>query len=131
MEENSDYGYLLVNVTAVRQTFPIKNAVVKIASSKLPQDVMGTYITDSSGKTERIRLETPRKSLSLTAGSTSLPYADYNISVTADGYAPQYNLNVPVFSGVTSLQTVDLLPLSADNMSEEPRVIDEGREYDL
>ncbi|MBO5270391.1 MAG: hypothetical protein J6B77_06370, partial [Clostridia bacterium] len=41
-----------------------------------------------------------------------LPYALYDIEVTEEGYESHAYQNVPIFDTVTSLQTVELIPLS-------------------
>jgi hypothetical protein len=50
------------------------------------------------------------------------PYATYTIEVYATGYYPYEATNVPIFAGVTSLQSAPLIPLSAyDSIDIYPR----------
>ena len=48
-----------------------------------------------------------------------------------DGFTKTYNYNIAVFDGVTSLQTVELIPESTDPDKNQPIVIDEYEEYNL
>ena len=46
----------------------------------------------------------------------------YNIRITADGYYESERVNIPIFQGVTSIQTVEMIPLSefSDPYSASP-----------
>ena len=67
--------------------------------------------TDMSGKTERLELPAPSRELSESPGNIK-PYATYTISAEKDGYYPVTNTGVPVFSGITSIQPIEMLPLA-------------------
>lgn len=116
MDENlMGRGMLAVRVTAGLGTLPIEGAVVHIkpySDTSNEGDVLFTLRTDSSGLTDRIMLQTPLRELSLSPGADILPYAEYNITVFKDGYRTSENIGVPVFDGIESVQTVNLLPLT-------------------
>ena len=61
------------------------------------------------------------RELSLTPEDKN-PYTTYNISVNAEGYYESERVNVPLFQGITSLQIIDLIPLSefSDPYSQTP-----------
>lgn len=122
-------GGIIVNVTTARGLYPVIGAVVTIFSSDT--QVIDSDKSDESGKTKLFILPTPSKALSESAGESERPYAVYNISVEADGYVKQEFMNVPVFSGVTSLQNADLLSVAAAGDNTDTRVFDEGRNYEL
>lgn len=131
-EPNESMGELTVNVTTLRGLYPVPGAVVTVSSEQDgEQRILHTAVTDESGQTPVFRLPTPAKALSESAGRSEQPYAEYHISVKADGYVEQINRNVPVFSGVKSVQTADLILLSAAGEDTEPRVYDESDSYDL
>ena len=57
------------------------------------------------------------------------PYATYNIEVEKDGFFHQSFTNVPLFAGTTSIQPVNLYPLTeyaGDAQDPNPRNTDES-----
>lgn len=124
-------GALLVNVTTLRGTFPIEGAVVTVFTGDYEEErEIAKFVTDNSGRTEKIILDAKNKILSETAGN-GIPYTTYNIYTAADGFVGQYNMNIPVFSGVTSLQNVDLILKSAAGDNTTPRVVEETPKFTL
>ncbi len=119
--QNESIGFLIVNVKTANGALPVENATVTIyASSPLDEggaptllrsDVVYTLKTDRNGKTEKVALGTKNKELSLSPDNP-IPYDSYNITVNADGYYDSSYLGVPIFQGVTSIQGVNLIPLS-------------------
>ena len=124
-------GALLVNVTTLRGTFPIEGAVVTVFTGEYKEgEEIAKFVTDNSGRTEEIMLDAKNKILSETAGN-GIPYTTYNIYTAADGFVGQYNMNIPIFSGVTSLQNVDLILESAAGDNTAPRVVEETPKFTL
>lgn len=126
-------GGLTVNVTTLRRLYPVKGAVVTVFTGKgEAQTVIETDITDESGKSGVFNLKAPVKSESQQAESDGvIPYASYNVSVRSDGYVEQIAMNVPVFSGVISVQGIDLTPVSAAGGHTAPQIIEGGNDYNL
>ncbi len=126
-------GGLQVNVTTLRRLYPVKNALITVFTGEMGNmTVVETDITDESGKTGVFNLKTPPKDESQQAENGGvLPYAIYNVSVRSDGYVEQIAMNVPVFSGVISVQSIDLLPVTAAGQNTTPQIIQEGNNYDL
>lgn len=130
--ENTGRGGLQVIVTTIKGLYPLKGATVTIFKGPYEQmQVIDRALTDESGKTKVFNLEAPPKSLSESAGSQVRPYANYNISISADGFLEQVNMNVPVFDGVVSLQNADLILNSAAGKDGKPRFFDETEDYNL
>ena len=111
-EEMEDRGYLQVRVSTENQAIPIENANVTVTHT-IDENVYldRTMITDEDGLTPIIPLYTKNRDLSLTPGNTK-PYTSYTIAVTADGYYPERFVDVPIYGGVTSVQSVNLIPLA-------------------
>lgn len=125
-------GGLTVRVTTLKGLYPVPDAKVTIfLGSGDDRTVLDTSTTDESGKTPVFRLETPSKALSESAGALELPYANYNIAVSADGFVENISLNVPVFPDVVSVQTVDLMQTAASGGNMAPQITDEGQKYEL
>lgn len=126
-------GGIVVNVTTLRGLYPVKNALVTVfTGSGDGTTVIETDVTDESGKSGVFNLKTPPAYESQQAENGGvIPYASYNISVRSDGYVEQIAMNVPVFSGVISVQGIDLIPIAAAGGHTNPQIINEGNNYDL
>ncbi len=105
-------GYLIVEAKTAEGALPIANAVVTIEGAQGIGTIKITQETDRSGKTERIALPTVSGSLSQSYENRQ-PFSIYDIYVTAEGFYPFRAQNVPIFSGVTTLQPAALIGLSA------------------
>ena len=125
---NSDtIGFLTVKVTTANGAIPIENAAVHISGYDPKDegtdtgDAIYSLRTDLSGRTDTVALNTKDAVLSNTPGNIT-PFSTYNITVTADGYYESEKINVPIFQGITSIQNVELIPLSefADPYSATP-----------
>ncbi|MBE6732872.1 MAG: hypothetical protein E7561_02615 [Ruminococcaceae bacterium] len=128
---SSNNGSLIVNVTTLRGLYPVRNALVSVFTGEYENKTeVDRSVTDQSGKSKIFSLTAPERDLSLSAGSTEPVYTNYGIEVTADGYAKEINLNLPIFSGVTSLQNVDMTLLSAQNGNGE-NMNDQSENYNL
>ncbi len=119
---NTDTGYLVVAVTSARGNFPIEGARVRVYSTE-GEDIqlLYTLITDESGRTEKIELPAPPFSASQAPDTGVVPYAQYNIDTDYDGYFTVQNINAPVYSGVTSIQNVALIPTTDIRPNEDTR----------
>lgn len=126
----SGEGKLIVNVTTVRGLYPVKNALISVFKGTVDNmELIAKENTDESGKTPIIRLPAPPSVLTESPENTVRPYAFYNILTEADGFISNINYNAAVFDGVTSLQNVDMIPLSKEN--NKPIITDEFQEYTL
>ena len=105
-------GGLVVAVTHSKRTYPVESAVVTLFDKY--GKLVTTAVTDQSGKTPRIELTTPSADLSQTPQSTpSLTASYYTVKIDAPLFLKEIINNVPVYSGITSLQSVDLTFRSA------------------
>lgn len=122
MDREQNIGYLIVNVSTARGAIPLENASVTISDSEAEGNPIVTVVsTDNSGKTPRIALAAPNRSISMQPG-TEKPYATYLVEIEKQGYYPVSNNGVPIFSGITSIQPVEMIPLSeSDSGSIYPR----------
>ena len=125
-------GALRVRVTSVRGLYPVGRARVTVFTGSADNmTVVAQGITDQSGASPVFSLPAPSASLSDSPDPASRPYALYNILTTADGFRETYNYNAVVFDGITSLQTVDLIPLSENPDLNSPIILDEYEQYPL
>ncbi len=135
----TEWGYLIVGTYTARGAVPVKDSIVTVffgeASSTSPEAVL---ITNESGKTAKLSLPAPPKSLSLSPkeGQTPpLPYGVYNISIYHEGFQPVYDIGVKIFSGVTAIQSTDLIPEVSvsppENYIDNTEYIDQSGGYVL
>ncbi len=112
MTNNTNYGYLGVTVTTALDAIPIKGATVAVSRFEDGVDVPFKILTtNEDGKTDIVLLPTPPKENSLTPNPIGPSYSVYNVRVDKEGYYTQNSLNVPIFTGITSIQPMRLIPL--------------------
>lgn len=107
MEEN---GYITVNVRTAGGALPVENAVVTVKDSG--GAILAVFFTDRDGKTPRLKVLAPPRANSESPGAASPPFFNYNIDTDKEGFVSVRNVDVPVYPGITSVQTVDLIPIS-------------------
>lgn len=111
--QNTDFsgtGYLKVRVYSASGAFPVEGAAVLVYDSD--GDLTSSLRTDSSGLTETIPLPAPPASLSQTPDTAALPYTVYTVTASKDGFGLVEDFSVPVFDSITSIQGVNMIPLS-------------------
>ena len=108
-------GYLIVHVTTARGAIPLEGAQVTVrdASEDFREnrgDAIAVLISGRDGNTERIALPAPPAKDSLSPGA-SAPFETYNLEVHLEGYRGQIYYALPIFTGITAIQPVDMIPL--------------------
>ena len=133
-DQSRGYGYMIVRVTTARGAIPIEGAVVTVHNYD-PEfesgrgDIISVYTTNSSGLTQRFALAAPPGELSTSPGNGK-SYESYNLSVTKPGYYQQFYSGVPIFEGITAIQSADMIPLpdngQTDNFTVEDNIFFEN-----
>lgn len=118
-------GYLVVHVTTARGAIPIEGAAVSIRtggdSANMPRaDILYSVTTDRDGNTERITLSAPPRENSLSPGKAPT-FSIYHLEVRCEGYGMQSFIALPIFSDITAIQPVDLIPLPEDGSANPLR----------
>lgn len=126
---NTENGTLRVEAFASDRAFGVPSARVMIFLA-LPSGNIAVFdgLTDIDGVTQSVRLPAPPKSVSQspqTGQNPRLPYAVYSVYVEHPDYVRSVFTNVPVFSGVESIQPVRMLAKAAGLDEPEPIVVDE------
>ncbi len=127
-DQLQDVGYLTVRVSTAGGAIPLEDASVNIRGGNIEDSaVIFALRTGGDGLTPTVSLATPPRSASQTPNDPSPAYAVYNIDVYREGYVPAFFNNVPVFSGINSVQPAVLVPRTADpalnpsdNVTETP-----------
>lgn len=131
-EENNTNGGLVGIVTALRSLYPVPKARVTVFEGSMDNmKIIATDETDESGRTRLFVLPAPDRAESQSPSDNKVPYANYNMLVEAEGYVSNIHLNIPVFSGVTSLQRSNMLLLETAGEDKSPQIFDEAEKYDL
>jgi len=110
-DEQTDIGYLQIRVSTENQAVPIEGAVVTITHTRdNDRYIDRSLLTDNSGLTTITALPTKDRALSLTPGAVE-PFSVYTVEVSADGYFPKIFTDLPIYGGVTAIQSVSMIPL--------------------
>ena len=122
-------GYLVVHVTTARGSIPLEGAAVSIRTNEgtdtTPRaDILYATTTNRDGNTERIALAAPPRENSMSPSEVP-PFSTYHLEVRREGYGMQSFAALPIFSGITAIQPVDLIPLAEDGTSNSIRPADE------
>ena len=109
----NDFGTMTIRTYTAGGALPVKNSTVKITGGDEENSSLEyTLLTDINGITERILLPAPSVNFSLSPNPGEMPYALYNVEVTADGYYTKKINNIALFSGTDSFQSVNMIPVS-------------------
>lgn len=108
-----DTGQLQVNVLT-EDNRPIQNARLSVTFSGDPLSAIEELATDSSGRTETVTLATPPIEWSLDINNFQMPYSEYTVNVTAEGYEPRSVSNIQLLSSRRAIQDVYLIPVAPD-----------------
>ena len=103
-------GCIRVHAVTAEGARPVAGAavtVVRVVSGE--PELVALQTTGDSGETETMTVPAPPPSADQRHPASFL----YDISVSADGYYREHSTDVPVFPGVTSVQTFVLIPLPA------------------
>lgn len=130
LEANNESGTLKVETFASDRAFGVGSARVMIFL-ELPSGNVAVFdgITDIDGVSDTVRLPAPPKSISQspqTGENPRLPYSVYSVYVEHPNYVRAVFTNVPVFSGIESVQPVRMLAKAAGLQEPEPIVVDES-----
>ncbi len=135
LRSNSESGTLKVETYASDRAFGVGSARIMIFL-ELPSGNVAVFdgLTDIDGVSDTVRLPAPPRSISQSPQSNSnprLPYAVYSVYVEHPSYVRAVFTNVPVFSGVESVQPVRMISKAAGLQEPEPIAVDESIRINL
>ena len=101
-------GYLLVQVRTAHDAVPLKGVHVRILGEQ--GEVLYHLMTDESGETQKVPLETLDKGFSQNPYYAGLPYRSYNVLAQGNGFNTLYVSHIPVYEGETAVLPMELVP---------------------
>ena len=102
-------GYLQIQARTAQDSIPVDGARVRVLDDE--GNLLYRLLTDESGETPVVPLETLDRSYSQDPDFTGLPYANYSVIVEAEGFESVAFTEIPIFDGQTATLPVTLLPL--------------------
>ncbi len=105
------YGTLIVQAQSAAGAVPIEGAtvIIRLAREDGESDLFQLLMTDASGLTAPIRIETPSPAESLSPGGKK-PYTEISTEVIEPRYYSVINTGIPIYPGITSIQPVRMAP---------------------
>lgn len=114
-------GYVQVRVFTSRALIPLEGANVAVTIQGEGAEVLaGVRVTNSEGQINEIEIETPAL-INSTEPFQAQGFATCNIRVEHVGYYTVLIRNAQVFPSVTTLQNVEMIPIS-ENAPETERL---------
>lgn len=111
IRRNTAAGKLVVAAFTGNGAYPVPGAGVQISTMNggIPR-LRWMLSTNESGETPVVEMPAPPAELSQTPDAIR-PYAICTIAISAEGYFRTVAEEVPVFAGITSRQTFEMIPL--------------------
>lgn len=112
-------GFLRIHATSLANSNPIEGANARVYLIGNPEGQIAGSVTDRSGFSDRMILETPNREYSMEPSAVQ-PYSEYNVVISAQGFENQVINGVQVFSGETALIEAQLIPVT-------PRIVGDSQ----
>lgn len=114
-----EIGTLQVRVFTSRAEIPVMGATVLITrpTGRGKLELLSLQVTDPSGLTRPIQVETPPAQDSVRPGDDPRPFASCDVWAEQPGYAMLLVEGVQVFPNVLTIQPMELVPLSEGGSS--------------
>lgn len=103
-------GYIQVRAYTSVAQFPLEDTAVAVTAPD--GTAIAMRITDRSGRIDPIEIPVPDRNESLSPDPQERPYAVVNLYAHKRGYEQIEAENLQVFAGTTTLQNLELVPLS-------------------
>ena len=101
-------GYLTIQARTAHDALPLPGVRVSVLDDE--QNRIYELVTDESGETRRVALETMDKSYSQNENFTGTPYITYNVFAQAEGFEPISVSDIPIFDGESAHLPLVLVP---------------------
>jgi hypothetical protein len=119
----SSKGYILVNVRTGDESAAVSGATVLVTAIVAGNRIiLASGMTDRNGTAPLFEVPVPAFGISQSPSPDSRPYNLFDVSVTAEGFFNARSVDVPVFSGITSVQNFNMIPVPALMMPSDETV---------
>lgn len=106
-----EQGTLQFHIYTSNAYLPIEGAAVAVQTEAMPPKLLALRITDKSGTTDPIQINTPNRSESQTPGNAVQPWTNVTVLVEHPEFERVTLKGVQVFPGVTSIQNIRMIPV--------------------
>jgi len=103
-------GYIKVRAYTSIAQYPLKDVAITITASD--GTAIAMRLTDRNGLIQPIAIPVPDKSESQTPDPPEQPFAVVNLYAHARGYEQVESENLQVFADTTTIQNLEMIPLS-------------------
>lgn len=103
-------GYIQVRAYASYAVLPLEDVAITVISSD--GTALAMRLTDRSGLIEPIEIPVPDKEESLHPNPDEKPFTSVNLYARLPGYEQVEIENLQVFAGTTTVQNLEMIPLS-------------------
>ncbi len=104
-------GTMTIRAYTAGGALPVEGAIVRIMGA-MEENRLISYSapTDRDGLTKKVSLPAPPIALTLTPDPKELPYSLYDVEISAPGFFTKRINGLSVFSGIDSLQLINMIP---------------------
>lgn len=103
-------GYIQVYAYTSLARYPLQN--VAIAVTATDGTALAMRLTDRSGRIDPISLPVPQKSESQSPDPPEIPFTTVNLYAHLQGYEQVEAENLQIFADTTTIQELEMIPLS-------------------
>lgn len=121
-ENETSFGWIQVTTRTAGNAIPLEGvSVLILKQNEMDIELLMSLITDSSGNTPKVKLPAPPIS-----NDRNQAFSTYEIRAFLPGYTRMESVSVPVFSGITSIQAFELVPLPVGASDDQPAIINQN-----
>lgn len=102
-------GYLTIQARTAHEAIPLEGVQVRVLDSQ--GNSLYQLLTDESGETQAVPLETLDKSFSQNQYYSGLPYASYNVLAQKAGFDTIYVSSIPIYDQETAVLPLAMVPM--------------------
>lgn len=103
-------GYIQVRAYASAAQFPLKDVAITVTATD--GTAIAMRLTDRSGQIAAIEIPVPNKAESQTPDPEEKPFTSVNLYARKRGYEQVESENLQVFADTTTIQDLEMVPLS-------------------
>lgn len=103
-------GYIQVRAYTSTAQFPLQNVAITVTSSD--GTAIAMRLTDRNGQVAPIAIPVPDKAESLEPEAGEKPFTSVNLYARLKGYEQVESENLQVFADTTTIQNLEMIPLS-------------------